>query len=100
MPAGTETQAPGDLHPSPDGVKVLFAMTGDDGSSSIVVADAARKSIKAVKMIKDATPLGWSLDGSSVFYIFGNAFQNEATALYRMRPDGSHRVIVVSGAGA
>lgn len=99
LPLGDPPVSPGALFPSPDGAKVLFALIGDDGYSRLQIADASAKKITAVHTVYDAYPKGWLLDGSAVLYIDGNAIQNEATSLYRIRPDGSGRVKVVSGAG-
>ena len=89
----------GPLFPSPDGSKVLFALTGDDGYSRLEIADVAAKKITAPMTRYDIYPMGWLLDGSAVLYIDGNAIQGEATSLYRMRPDGTQRTLVVKGAG-
>jgi len=99
LPVGDPPVSPGMLFPSPDGSKVLFALTGDDGYSRLQIADAAAKKVTALHTVYDAYPKGWLLDGSKVLYIDGNAIQNEATSLYRIRPDGTGRTKVVSGAG-
>jgi Tol biopolymer transport system component len=90
---------PGALFPSPDGTKVFFALTGDDGYSRLRIGDSSAKKIVALNTRYDAYPRGWLLDGSAVLYIDGNSIQNEATSLYRMAPDGTGREKVVSGAG-
>jgi Tol biopolymer transport system component len=98
LPSGAEV-SPGPLMPSPDGSKVLFAMTGDDGYSRLRVVDAASRDMTSIDTRLDASPVGWLLDGSAILYVEGNAFQHEKTSLYRRDPDGSHRTIVVDGAG-
>jgi Tol biopolymer transport system component len=99
LPLTDPPSSPAALYPSPDGSKVLFALTGDDGHSRMQVADVATKKLKAISTRYDAYPKGWLLDGSAVLYIEGNAVQGEATSLYRIRPDGTTRTIVVAGAG-
>jgi Tol biopolymer transport system component len=99
LPVGTGLQSPGRLFPSPDASKVLFSMYGDDGFSRLTVADVAHKTVKLIDTPRrDATPLGWLLDGSGILYIDGNWILGEAPNLYRMNPDGTHRVLLVSGA--
>jgi hypothetical protein len=75
-------------------------MSGDDyGHSRVTVADVAHKTVKLIDTPRrDATPLGWLLDGSGILYIDGNWTASEAPNLYRMNPDGTHRVLLVSGA--
>ncbi|HEY5505889.1 MAG TPA: hypothetical protein VIK83_00190, partial [Coriobacteriia bacterium] len=99
IPASDPPASAGALYPGPDGSKVLFALTGDDGYSRLQIADVAAKKITSPTTLYDEYPKGWLLDGSAVLYIHGNAIQNEKTSLYRMRPDGTKRTIVVSGAG-
>jgi Tol biopolymer transport system component len=99
LPAGTDLQAPGRLFPSPDASKILFAMFGDDGYSRLTVADVAHKTVKLINTPRrDASPLGWLLDGSGILYIDGNWYLGESPNLYRMNPDGTHRLLLVSGA--
>jgi Tol biopolymer transport system component len=99
LPVTDPPTSPGALYPSPDGSKVLFALSGDDGHSRLQIADAAAKKVSAISTRYDAYPIGWLLDGSAVLYIDGNATQQEATSLYRIRPNGTKRTEVVKGAG-
>jgi Tol biopolymer transport system component len=100
LPVTDPPTSPGVLYPSPDGSKVLFAMSGDDGHSRLLMADVGAKKITSISTQNyDAYPMGWLLDGSAVLYIQGNATQQEATSLYRIRPNGTKRTEVVKGAG-
>ena len=98
LASGTEAQTPGRLFPSPDGSKILFSMTGDDGYSRVAVADTANKKITMISARLDQTPMGWLLDGSAIIYVEGNAYQTQATSLLRMHADGTHRTLIKSGA--
>lgn len=88
------------LFPSPDGSKVMFAMLGDGNRSHVFVADAAAKKITPMqpRLDIDAAPIAWMLDGSGVLDVEGN-FDTGKTDLYQYRPDGTHRALVVTGAG-
>jgi hypothetical protein len=74
-------------------------MTGDDGYSRISVADTAAHKITSISTRSDVYPIRWTLDGTSILYIFGNAIQNQSTSLYRMKPDGSSKTVILAGAG-
>ena len=98
LPAGNNV-SPGPLFVGPDGSKVYFAMTGDDGYSRLYVADTAAKKIAYLTTRRDAYSVGWLLNGSGVLYIDGNSsIPGESPSLYRMNTDGSHKKVVVSGA--
>ncbi len=84
---------------SPDGRSLLYAEVGDDGYSRAWVVPVAGGPPVALSVRRDTYPLGWSADGRSVFFIEGNAFQGEQTALLTARADGLGRRTVVQGAG-
>ncbi|HET6497445.1 MAG TPA: hypothetical protein VFH17_00105 [Coriobacteriia bacterium] len=84
---------------SPDGAHLLYAEVGDDGHSRAAVVPLAGGDPVALSVRRDTYPAGWSADGSRVFFIEGNAFQGEATALVSAGADGLDRRTVVIGAG-
>lgn len=84
---------------SPDGQRLLFAEVGDDGYSRGWIVPVAGGTPLPLTVRRDTYPLGWSADGTSVFFIEGNAFQGEPTALVSVRADGMGRRTVVAGAG-
>jgi Tol biopolymer transport system component len=98
LPVSNPQFSAGQLFPSPDGSKVLFALTGDDGYSRIQMLDASTKKLTPLSPLYDETPIGWLLDGSAVLFIRGNADQQEKTSLFRMKPDGTHRTELVKSA--
>ena len=99
LPTTDPPVSPGDLYPSPDGSKVLFSMTGDDGFSQLYLAETSAKKITALTSLYSEYPKGWLLDGTGVLFIRGNAIQNEATSLWRMRPNNTGRTELVKSAG-
>jgi len=98
LPTTDTLPSPSSLIPSPDGLKVLLAMAGDDGHSDMYVVDVAGKRAKALTTRRDAYPLAWTLDGHAILYFDGNAIQHETTDLYRMNADGTKHVVVKAGA--
>jgi hypothetical protein len=84
---------------SPDGQRLLYAEVGDDGYSRASIVPVAGGTPVLLTVRRDTYPLGWSADGTSVFFIEGNAFQGEPTALMSVRADGMGRRTVVAGAG-
>jgi Tol biopolymer transport system component len=99
LPLTDPPVSPGDLYPSPDGSKVLFSMTGDDGHSRLYVADTSAKKVIALTSLYDEYPKAWVLDGTAVLFIRGNAIQNETTALWKMNPNNTGRTELVKNAG-
>ena len=97
--ASGQAGGPGDLYPSPNGAKVLLTSVGDDGYSRMYLLDVKSGKVTQLATRHDAYPLGWTLDGKHILFVEGNAFQGEATSLYRIDPDGSLRLMVVGGAG-
>ncbi len=88
----------GRLLPSPSGTTLLYSAEGDDGYSRMWIVPTAGGNPSSLSARKDDYPVQWSSDGSSILFVEGNAIQGEETALYRVAPDGSRRVMVVSGA--
>ena len=88
----------GELMISPDGRRLLYAETGDDGYSRawVVALDGGRPMPLTVR--RDTYPVRWSADSERVFFVEGNAFQGEATSLLSARHDGIDRRVVVQGA--
>ncbi len=82
---------------SPDGKYVLSAAAGDDEYSRLMVYDVAKRRFSAISTRRDAYPYGWTPDGA-ILYFEGNAYQGEPSALMSIRPDGTGRRMVVSGA--
>jgi len=99
LPITDPPVSPGDLYPSPDGSKVLFSMTGDDGFSQLYIADASAKKVTPLTSLYSEYPKGWLLDGTGVLFIRGNAIQNETTGLWRMHPNDTGRTLLVKDAG-
>ena len=99
LPTSPAGLAPDDLTFSPDGKQLVLTENGDDGYSRMLLVDAAGKAVRSLTTRRDAYPIRWTVDGKSILYIEGNAIQEETTALYRMNPDGTQRLMVVSGAG-
>ena len=99
LPATTPALAPDDLAFTPNGSQIVLTENGDDGYSRMVVVEVAKKTARQLPTRRDAYPLRWSADGTSILYIEGNAIQMENTALYTINPDGTRRVLLVAGAG-
>lgn len=87
------------LRLSPDGQRLLYAEVGDDGYSRGWIVPLAGGKPVPLTVRRDTYPLGWSADGTRVFFIEGNAFQGEPTALVSARADGMGRRTVIQGAG-
>lgn len=97
-----QTQRPfgyANLMLSPDGQRLLYAEVGDDGYSRASIVPVAGGTPVSLTVRRDTYPLGWSADGASVFFIEGNAFQGEPTALMTARAGGLGRRTVIEGAG-
>ncbi len=82
---------------SPDGTYVLAVATGDDEYSRMWVFDVEAQRFRSLGTRRDAYPYGWSADGA-VLYFEGNSYQGEPSALMSIRPDGTGRRMIVSGA--
>lgn len=88
----------GDLMLSPDGSWLAYAERGDDGYSRLFAIPAAGGRARSLCVRHDCYPLGWSADGSRVFFIEGNALQGEHTVLMSVEPSGEGRTALVDGA--
>lgn len=84
---------------SPDGGSLLYAATGDDGFSRAFVTSLAKPSAVALTVRRDTYPHAWNATGSHVYFIEGNVFQGETSALLRADTSGFGRSVVVQGAG-
>lgn len=89
----------GDLMPSPDGVWIVYAETGDDGYSRLFAMKASGGAAHPLSLRRDAYIMGWSADSTEIVFVEGNAAQEEPTKLMAMRPDGSGRRTIIDGAG-
>ncbi len=85
---------------SPDGALVVVDRAGDDGFARMSVLPLAGGSAVDLSPRRDDYPLQWSIDGTRILFITGNAMGDQAvTDLMSVKPDGSGRVVVVPGAG-
>ena len=89
----------GSLMPSPDGSNLMYAEESDDGYSRTWVVPSAGGTPLSLSSTKDNYPVQWSVAGSEILFIEGNAFQGEPTALYRVGPAGTQRTLEIKGAG-
>jgi Tol biopolymer transport system component len=96
--AGSSSVTYGELMPSPNGLKLLFAMDGDDGYSRLRLVPTAGGSLTKISRLRDGYALGWTKSGKSILLIEGNAFQGQLTALWRSDLKGQHRTTLVKGA--
>lgn len=83
---------------SPAGGHLLYAATGDDGFSRTYVTTLDSPSPVSLGIRRDTYPHTWSADGLKVFFIEGNTFQGEKSALLRADHIGLGRVTVVADA--
>jgi len=84
---------------SPDGATLLYAAESDDGYSRMFVVPTKGGSPLSLSSARDDYPLRWSVSGTDILFIEGNAFQGEATALYHSSATGARRLMVLNGAG-
>lgn len=89
----------GEVLLSPDGARCIYAETGDDGYSRIYSVPVAGGRPVQLTDRRDGYPLGFSADGTELFYVDGNAIQGESTQLMAVRLDGTKRRLVVAGGG-
>lgn len=83
---------------SPSGSWLAYAATGDDGYSRASVIPAAGGAHVVLSQRRDTYPAYFSAKSAWIYFIEGNGFQSESTALYRMHPTGTSKRMVVSGA--
>lgn len=88
----------GKLCLSSDGSRLAVAALGDDGYSRVRVVPAAGGTSTDLTPRRDAEIHGWSAKGDVLFLREGNSYQGETTALISVRPDGTKRTTVVTGA--
>jgi len=88
----------GMLSLSPDGQRLAYVRAGDDGYARMSVVKTAGGEPYAVSTRRDCYPVGWTTDSSAIFFIEGNGWQGEPTALVRLKASGSGRTVIVSGA--
>lgn len=82
---------------SPDGKRLAYAETGDDGYSRIFSISAADGSNHvSLSVRRDDYPLCWGCDGR-LFFVEGNAWQGEETTLMAVRADGTGRTVIRTG---
>jgi len=97
-PPGGSGAVWGKLTLSSDGARLAVAATGDDGHSRVRVVPAGGGTSTDLTPRRDAEIHGWSATGDVLFLREGNSYQGETTALISVRPDGTKRTIVVTGA--
>jgi Tol biopolymer transport system component len=88
----------GDLEVSPDGRYLVFCAGSDDGYSRMFSIRTDGGEPVSLSMRRDDYCRGFSSTGEYFYFLEGNTFQGQPTALWRVRPDGSGRAMVVSGA--
>lgn len=99
VPAASDKPAPVQvLMVSPDGRWLVSSATGDDGYSRTITQRLGGTQSAPISLRRDTYPESFSADGKWLYFIEGNAWQGEQTALKRCRLDGMGRVLVVSGA--
>lgn len=84
---------------SPDGRYLMAALTGDDGYARTQIVCLTTGKMIQLSLRRDTYPLGWNSDGTGVFFVEGNAFQGEPTAVLCVRLDGTGRSVLVKRAG-
>jgi len=84
---------------SPDGARISYAHTGDDGYSRLFVIETEDPVPFDLSIRRDVYPLCWTADSARVLFVEGNAFQGEDTDLMSVQPDGIGRRAVIEGAG-
>lgn len=100
--AGAPVAAPrtvwGVLRLSPDGSLLAASATGDDQVSRTSIIPAGGGPATPVDLRRDTYPKSWSPSGAFLYYVQGNAYQGEETALFRVARDGTGRRVLVTGA--
>jgi Tol biopolymer transport system component len=89
----------GEVDMTPDGKRIVYTENGDDGYSRIFVVPVSGGTPRKLSLRRDAYIVGFSADGTQLFYVDGNAEQEESTRLMAVRLDGTGRRLVVDGAG-
>lgn len=81
-----------------DSGMVAYDVVGDDGYSRIYTIRQDGVGNRALPGGLDVYPLSWNVDGDRLFYIEGNAWQDEPTALVSASPGGKGKKFLVFGA--
>lgn len=97
-PVATPRTVWGVLRLSPDGSLLAASATGDDQVSRTSIIPAGGGSATPVDLRRDTYPKSWSPSGAFLYYVQGNAYQGEETALFRVARDGTGRRVIVTGA--
>ncbi|MDY0340566.1 MAG: hypothetical protein RBS17_05075 [Coriobacteriia bacterium] len=87
----------GSLSVSPDGVWVVYAEHGDDGSSRVYVVPADGGVPVQISGRRDSYPLQWA-EADALLLIEGNSMQGESTSLVSVSVTSGARRLVVQGA--
>lgn len=88
----------GDVEVSPDGRYLVFCAGSDDGYSRMYSVRTDGGDPVSLSVRRDDYCRGFSATGEYFYFLEGNAFQGEPTALWRVSPDGTRRFLVVDGA--
>jgi Tol biopolymer transport system component len=88
----------GDVEVSPDGRYLVFCAGSDDGYSRMYSIRTDGGGPVSLSVRRDDYCRGFSATGEYFYFLEGNAFQGEPTALWRVSPDGTRRFLVVDGA--
>jgi len=86
-----------DLCLKPDGARIAFTETGDDGYSRLFVMAPDGSASRSLSVRRDDYPVCWGCDGR-FYFIEGNAIQGEATKLMGVAADGTGRAVIIEGA--
>jgi len=89
----------GDVMIAPDGRRLVYVESGDDGYSRIFTIAVGGGTVTQLSTRRDGYLAGFSADGSELLYIDGNAVQGEDTRLMAVHLDGTGRRIVLERAG-
>lgn len=97
-PVATPRTVWGVLRLSPDGSLLAASATGDDQVSRTSIIPVGGGPAKPVDLRRDTYVKSWSPSGAFLYYVQGNAYQGEETALFRVARDGTGRRVIVTGA--
>jgi len=82
---------------SPDGKFLAATAQGDDGYSRAYLAPTSGGDLTGLTQRRDTRAHAWNAKGDRLFFIEGNSFQGEQTALFSVKRDGSARRMIVTG---
>lgn len=86
-----------DVVVSADGSLVVLAAVGDDSYSRLWIVNTESGRFRAIVTRRDAYPYRWTSDGRVMFFE-GNTYQGEDSVLATIKPDGTSKRAVVTGA--